>query len=373
MKILLLTLEYWPEHVGGVARYLDTLVHHWPKDDEVFVLTHTRLDLRNEGNVRWTKLVENHKFGWWKMFGQTRDFIKQNKIDTLIISHVVPVGYIAYLQKKVYGTPYVVILHGLDIALTTQSWWKKFLTKIILKNAKLIIANSQDTISIVNRNYHMYPEIVYPALHDEKPEVNQNLVDKLKDKYDLAGKKVILTVGRLVERKGQDKIIEALPEVIKKIPDLKYIIVGRGEYQEHLQKIARQLNIEDKIIFVTRAEDDELNAWYQICDIFVMVSRILNQSDREGFGIVYLEAAYFQRPSIAGKFGGAMEAVINGETGLLVDSHSPAEIAQAIIKLLQDDDLRKHLGEQGKMRVEREFLGSQQSIKVRNLLLNKSK
>jgi phosphatidylinositol alpha-1,6-mannosyltransferase len=99
-----------------------------------------------------------------------------------------------------------------------------------------------------------------------------------------------------------------------------------------------------------------------------MASRIINGADREGFGVVYLEASRRGKPIVAPNVGGCVEAIINGETGILVDPQSPHEIALAIIKLLKDKDLAHKLGEQGRVRVEKEFLASQQVEKIRKLI-----
>ena len=166
--------------------------------------------------------------------------------------------------------------------------------------------------------------------------------------------KIILTVGRLVERKGHDAVIKALPFVLKEFPDLKYKIVGKGPMDKKLREIAKIENVNGYVEFC--GEVDNIADFYANCDVLVMPSRFIEKKgDVEGFGLVFLEANYFGKPVIAGKSGGVFDAVIDGVTGLLVDPESPEEIANAIIELLENPELARKLGEQGRKRVLEEF------------------
>ncbi|OGF33763.1 hypothetical protein A2316_03365 [Candidatus Falkowbacteria bacterium RIFOXYB2_FULL_38_15] len=170
-----------------------------------------------------------------------------------------------------------------------------------------------------------------------------------------------------MERKGHNKVIEALPIVLEKIPEARYVIVGDGPERKRLEEKVRDLNLENKVIFAGRVGNSELPAFYQLSDIFVTVSRQIG-GDVEGFGTVYLEANQYGKPVVAGRSGGASEAVIEGFNGLLVDPGSPEDIAGAMIKLLTDNELALKLGKQGKERVEREFLWETDAKKLEELL-----
>jgi len=172
----------------------------------------------------------------------------------------------------------------------------------------------------------------------------------------LGNKKCIVTIGRLVERKGHDIVLKAMTQILQQIPDLHYLIVGSGPNEISLKKQVSNMGLEKYVTFTGRVPDDEIGAYYELCDIFVMISReIPEKGDLEGFGIVYLEANYFGKPVVAGRSGGVEDAVVHNKTGLLVDPTKSDEVANAIITLLSNSNFAKTLGNTGKTRVINEF------------------
>jgi phosphatidylinositol alpha-1,6-mannosyltransferase len=159
-----------------------------------------------------------------------------------------------------------------------------------------------------------------------------------------------------VERKGQDKVIEALPLIKREIPDIRYVICGRGNDEARLRRIAAEKGVAGEVVFAGFVPNEERGAFYDACDVYVMPSReIPEKGDIEGFGMTYLEANSFGKPVIGGMSGGVSEAVIDGVTGLLVDPCDVEAIAGACIRLLRDPVLAGRLGRQGRDRVVREF------------------
>ena len=132
--------------------------------------------------------------------------------------------------------------------------------------------------------------------------------------------------------------------------------MGDGPYRNKLEDLVTRHKLQDIVIFVGSVSDDDKAAYYSVADLFVMPNRELPDGDVEGFGIVYLEANAYGKPVIAGKSGGVLDAVIDGETGILVNSNNVIEIADAIIHLLENKRYGKRLGMQGKKRVEQEFV-----------------
>jgi phosphatidylinositol alpha-1,6-mannosyltransferase len=160
-------------------------------------------------------------------------------------------------------------------------------------------------------------------------------------------------------------MIEALPLVLEAFPKTTYLIVGEGPQGSHLRTLVKTLGLEDNVIFVGQVKEDELGAYYAACDVFAMVSRdIPEKGDVEGFGIVYLEANLFGKPVVAGRSGGVPDAVLNEQTGLLVNPHDPQEVASAIVRLLRDPELAERLGTNGRNRVRDEFTGSAAADKL---------
>jgi phosphatidylinositol alpha-1,6-mannosyltransferase len=158
---------------------------------------------------------------------------------------------------------------------------------------------------------------------------------RLRRELGLEDKKVIVSVGRLVHRKGQDFLIDALALIAPRIPSVHLLLVGEGPYRSELEKRANSLGVRERITFIGRVKYAELPEYICAGDIFAMPSRSrLAGLEVEGLGIVYLEASACGLPVIGGVSGGAPDAVIEGETGFSVDGKSAQAIAQAAIQLL---------------------------------------
>ena len=166
-------------------------------------------------------------------------------------------------------------------------------------------------------------------------------------RYGLAGRRVLLTVGRLSERKGMDRVIEALPRLRDEIPELVYLLVGEGPFRPRLEALAAALGVADAVIFAGAVPPEELVDHYALADAFIMANRTLENGDTEGFGLVFLEANACAVPVIAGCAGGSVDAVADGVNGLVVDGTQCAPIAAAVLRLMADDDLREALVREG--------------------------
>jgi phosphatidylinositol alpha-1,6-mannosyltransferase len=171
----------------------------------------------------------------------------------------------------------------------------------------------------------------------------------LRKELKLDNKRVIVSVGRLVHRKGQDHLIQALPQILRSVPDAHLLMVGQGPYREHLEKLVQHLGLKDHVSFIGRIQYDQLPEYICAGDVFAMPSRSrLFGLEVEGLGIVYLEASACGLPVIAGASGGAPDAVLDGVTGFVVDGQDNHEIATAAITLLSDLDQAKKMGAAGR-------------------------
>lgn len=162
----------------------------------------------------------------------------------------------------------------------------------------------------------------------------------------------ILTVGRIAAAegyKGHDRVIRAMPALMKRFPDLIYHIVGDGDGRPDLEDLVRQQGVSSAVRFHGIVSDGDLNRLYTEASVFVM------PSGREGFGLVFLEAMAHGLPVVAGNADATPEVVVDGETGLLVDPNSEDEIAEALAALLSDASQRERMGQKGRARAEREF------------------
>ena len=163
---------------------------------------------------------------------------------------------------------------------------------------------------------------------------------------------LLVTVARLTDRyKGHDVVLDALRLIRERVPDACWVVVGDGPLRSELEARAAQLGVRDAVRFVGAVSDAERDAWLDRAHVFVMPSRLPpGGAGGEGFGIVYLEAGVHGLPVVAGAVAGALEAVVHGETGLLVDPQSPRAVAEAVSALLDDRDRAARLGAAGEAR-----------------------
>jgi phosphatidylinositol alpha-1,6-mannosyltransferase len=271
-------------------------------------------------------------------------------------------GMIALTIKKLLGIPFLVFAHGLEFARFNPNSLSWRICRQIYKQTEAILANSGPTQAILaERGFDKGKvHIVHWGVSDQIFEPVQPLTNWNGQSFE--GKRVILSVSRLVERKGVDKVIEALPFVLEQCPDAMYVVVGDGPYREQLMQLAQERGVADKVLFAGRVPD--IRPFYHTCDVFVLPTREGRKGDIEGLGLVYLEAAACGKPVVASLVGGVADAVVPNETALIVDPLDPKDIANAIVKVLTDKELARKLGEAGRERVLREFTYDKVAAKV---------
>jgi len=316
---LLLTLEY-PPHKGGVARYLAGEVEASPEPVEVI----------NAQEHFWDKWPHWLPLLWRVYFPS---FLRRGQgggCDFLLISHVLPIGYVAWVWKKLFGLQYRVYVHGLDVVMARRSAWKRWWASRILREASEIIANSHATSQLLLK-YGIDPSLArvsYPRIPKVDPARYRAHAAELRKRYALGGRPVLLSVSRLVRRKGIDVVLRSLREVWKIAPELVYAVVGEGEARDELELSAQG----GHVIFTGEVSDDEKYAWLSACDCFILTP-IDDPNDFEGYGIVYKEAQMFNKPVIGSRVGGVPEAI--GGNGTLVDPGSLEQITEAILKYVK--------------------------------------
>lgn len=341
-RTLLVTMDYLPR-TGGVARYYGRLVAELGADATVL----TSVAGPAAPGVLRRQLSWRLWPHWLPLLWVIPRAMREAGADRLWIGEVAPTGVAALLLKLTRGTPYAVSVHGLDIQLQARrSFLRRFIVRQVLQHAQFITSNSAFTASLLNswgipqsRRVVVLPGVDAPA------KVSIGGVEEFRARYQLVGKLVLLTVCRLVRRKGVDDVLAVLPELQRKFPDLTYVVVGDGPERTRLEKLAHQLRV--SVLFAGAVDEPALNTWYQMCDVFVLTPKD-DPTDVEGFGMVYLEAQAAGKPVVATRVGGVPEAV--GDAGLLVTS--TMELQTALHELLISPAARESLGQQGSRRVQ---------------------
>lgn len=361
MKTLLFTLEY-PPFKGGVSNYYENLVNFWPDKENIKVLNNNDGKLLN-GSF-WPK--------WRPAIRKLKNEIKKESIEHIIVGQLLPLGTATYLVTKKTKTPYTVILHGMDVVFATRKGRKKRISQKVLNKAKNIICVSSYTKKITIENFGKHLEkkitIVNPGIRNNI-RYNQELSNKLKRQNNLENKIILFSIGRLVKRKGFDMTIDAMKQVIRSNNNIRYVIAGDGPDRKYLEdKIKSNFGeLATEVILVGSPTDEEKWAWLNLSDVFITPSRNIN-GDFEGFGIVYLEAGLMKKPVIAGDSGGIKDAVQGAVTGFLVDPKRPDKIADVILRLASDHNLRIKMGEAGKKRAIEHFNWEKQINKIYNII-----
>ncbi len=262
----------------------------------------------------------------------------------LVLSYLLPVECFIYL-------------HGDDVLCAQKNPVFRWLFEWTLQRTKVIVCNSNFAGNYLQENFRVDrpTQTINPTVRPEKfgnvnlEELN-NLGSQIRSKYEISAEAiVILSVGRLVRRKGFDRVIQHLPALLAEGIDVYYIICGKGKMESELRELTTNLDVASRVIFAGYVPDEELVNYYAACDLFSMLT-FFDSKDKsiEGFGIVYLEAGYFGKPVIASQVGGVQDAVIHGENGLLIDPNSTDETLKALRQLCTDEELRARLGYKGK-------------------------
>ncbi|MFG3344913.1 glycosyltransferase family 4 protein [Streptomyces sp. NPDC048018] len=192
---------------------------------------------------------------------------------------------------------------------------------------------------------------------------------EVRERLGLSDRPVVVCVSRLVPRKGQDTLILAMPEILRRVPDAVLLIVGGGPYEQELRKLAGSTGVAGSVRFTGAVPWSELPAHYGAGDVFAMPCRTRRGGlDVEGLGIVYLEASATGLPVVAGDSGGAPDAVLDGETGWVVRGGVPEETADRVATLLLDPELRARMGERGRRWVEERWRWDLLADRLRELL-----
>ncbi len=353
-KILFVTNDFGPR-AGGIESFIMGLVERLPKES-VTVFTSSQGDT-SAYDAKWktdgVEVIRDRA----KMLLPTprvaraiRSIVKNDPPSVACFGAAAPLGLLAPTLRKAGVQRIVSLTHGHEV------WWARvFPFSLAIRR----VGNTVDALTYLgdftkrNISRSLSPKAQKAMVHlapgiDTFHFVPSEAPSKLRDELGLTYKSVIVSVGRLVPRKGQDRLIEALPLIRKSISNVHLLLVGEGSYRKSLEKMVVDKDLSSAVTFVGRVHYAKLPEYFQCGDIFAMPSRSrLAGLEVEGLGIVYLEAGACGLPVIAGNSGGAPDAVVDGVTGIVVDGTNVNEIAAAIVRVLSDPAKAKAMGEKG--------------------------
>jgi len=290
-----------------------------------------------------------------------------HRIAAVHAGRVLPEGLVGLLVARMSGRPLLVYAHGEEIT-TWRQPGKLGAMRYVFRKADGVVANSEFTRSELLKLGVRGDRIVLinPGVDVRRFRPGLPSADLRASIGLAADQKLMLSVGRLSRRKGFDQTIRALPALLARELDVRYAMVGIGEDREHLAALARECGVAERVHLLGHVSPEDLPRWYNAADVVVMPNREVD-GDIEGFGMVFIEAAACGKPAVAGRSGGTDSAVIDGETGLLVDGASVAAIVDALARILADADYARTLGETGHLRAMREFSWEQVTERIRAL------
>lgn len=360
LNILFIAFDYKP-NLGGVAEYTHELARHlfisghkvkviakkingWEEFDRQVDFEIIRADCEPS-----KKLYTRFRF-----FNHIYSLIKNDGYSVAIVNYPNSFGMYSSIALRLKRIPVILFTYGNEVLLNGSSPRSVRKDKFIYSMVKRFLTISSFTREVLLKERYIPAEkigIVSPGINTEI-FIEEKVVNDTGD-----NEKIVLTVTRLVERKGIDTVLKAFPAVLERVPEAEYVVIGDGPDKDRLQEITRTLGLQGKVRFLGQVSEKEKFEWYDRCSLFIMPSR-RTQKEVEGFGIVFLEANARKKPVIGGNSGGQPDAVSHGESGYLVDPLDEVEISERIVELLEDEELAAEMGEKGWQRARDKFLWS---------------
>ena len=359
-KIICITNDFGPR-AGGIETFVIGLIERLPKGS-LTVYTSDQ-DQSSDYDDKWlrdfgVKVIRDRSkilLPTPRTVRAIKKVITEEKIGTAFFGAAAPLGLMSRTIRSAGIKRIVALTHGHEV------WWSKVWP---FKLAMRFIGNNVDHLTYLG---DFTRSEISRALSSKAAQAMVKIAPgidtdhfaphpgarELRSSLGLLDKKVVVSVGRLVHRKGQDNLISALPEILLHHPTAHVLLVGEGPYREHLQKLVAKYKVENSITFIGRIQYPDLPRYISAGDIFVMPSRSrLAGLEVEGLGIVYLEASSCQLPVIAGRSGGAPDAVLEGVTGITVDGTKRTEIAAAVVSLFDNPEAAQNMGIAGRKWIE---------------------
>lgn len=289
------------------------------------------------------------------------------RADCVFCNRPFPMGLSCALAARRLCLPYVVAVHGHEATMPAVLGLRPIQKDYALRRADRVFCISRYTRDRVTE-LGVAPDriAVIPGGVDPEAFRPGDGGRQVRAQFGLNGHRMVLTLGRLVERKGADRVLRAMETVLEGVPDTVYVVAGSGPCEAGLRRQAQALRrLRGHVLFAGPVRDCERVDLYNACDVFAMPCRELADGDAEGFGVAFLEANACGKPVVAGRSGGAPDAVVDGYNGLLVDPWDANDVAYGLSMLLMDRDYAQRLGENGLRRVREELSWEKVTERIR--------
>ena len=384
-NVAIITGHFPPCKGGGIAEWALGIARELPKigyQTSVYATNRKDRDLtvhKDESFSCVTMYGRNwHEFHkWYSMYYMWKILNKNPETIFIATTWGMAKSY-SYLKKKYPQSKMIVVAHGLEVTRLKEG---KELTsfKNVVNDSDLILCVSKytkneiiDRVDGIETNHIKF----LPNGVDINRFFPVENTSGFLNRYNIPeNSNIILTLARIIRRKGHDTVIKCLPSLIKKFPNIQYVIAGphrkKDTYLDELKLLAKELSVENHIVFVDYIPDSDLNEIYTRSQVYVMVSRTYNDiGDSEGFGITFLEANACGCPVIGSTEGGIPDAVENNKNGLLVPADDIKSLTKAIEKFLEDESFRRKIIDQGIERVNNDFTWEKLTIKMVKYLID---
>jgi colanic acid/amylovoran biosynthesis glycosyltransferase len=302
----------------------------------------------------------------FRYFGCTDSEIARLKARSprLVYAHFALDGYAAMRLAQQLGVPLVTALHGFDMTMSDEALgatrlgreYLKGRTRLQRQGALFVACSEYVRRRAIERGYPADRTIVHSIGVD---------VERFVPPSSERRKPIVLFVGRLVEKKGCDRLIEAMVEVQRRCADAELVVIGNGVLRADCEALAAARRV--RCLFLGSQPTAVVQEWMARAKVFCVPSVVATSGDAEGFGIVFIEAQAMGLPVVSTRSGGIPEAVEDGQTGLLVAEDDRQALAEAIIRLMQDEGLWQHFSLAGRRRVVERFNLAQQTQRLEEL------
>ena len=370
-RILLVTNDF-PPRPGGIQSFLHGLVSRLPPDDVVVYTSQWRGWQAWDAEQPFRVVREDTSvlLPTRSVRRRAQHLLKEHDCDVVWFGAAAPLGLMADGLRSAGARRVLATTHGHEAGWAMLPGARQLLRRI---------ASSVDVLTYLgDYTRRRLVDAIGPddqtKLHRLAPGVDSEvfrpgLGGAVREQLGLRDRPVVVCVSRLMPRKGQDTLIRALPAVQADVPDAALLVVGGGPYRSRLESMAADAGLSSSVVFTGTVASPELPAYYGAGDVFAMPCRTrLGGADVEGLGIVYLEASACALPVVAGDSGGAPDAVVEGETGYVVDGRDAATVTEPLVRLLIDPTLREALGTRGRQWVQEGWSWQHQAATLGALL-----